>query len=75
MSTETTDIPLNKATERRPNKAESLLGQMIHFFEFVGLTVIALATIYAGAQEVMSMINHAQVTLGDLLLLFQIKEE
>ncbi|MDG6774423.1 phosphate-starvation-inducible PsiE family protein [Thiomicrorhabdus sp. ZW0627] len=70
MSTETTDTSLNTTPARTPNKAESLLGKMIHFFEFVGLTVIAIATIYAGGQEVMHMINNAKVTLGDLLLLF-----
>jgi protein PsiE len=38
--------------------------------ENLGLFVIGLATIIAGYQEVMLMINNQAVTLGDLLLLF-----
>lgn len=52
------------------NSAEKGLSKLIHAAEFVGLTVIALATIYAGAMEVMTMIQLREVTLGDLLLLF-----
>ena len=38
--------------------------------ENLGLFVIGIATIIAGYQEVMQMINNQAVTLGDLLLLF-----
>jgi protein PsiE len=38
--------------------------------ENLGLFVIGIATIIAGYQEVMLMINNQAVTLGDLLLLF-----
>lgn len=44
--------------------------QTLHFFEDVGLVVIALATIFACYQETMLMINNARVTLADLLLMF-----
>lgn len=49
---------------------ETLLSRLIHLAEFIGLAVIALATIYAGATEVGSMIDARKVSLGDLLLLF-----
>ncbi len=42
----------------------------LYFFEGVGLVVIALATIFAGYQETMLMIDNARVTLADLLLMF-----
>lgn len=38
--------------------------------EHVGLLVIAIATVFAMANEVISMVKLAQVTLADLLLLF-----
>ena len=38
--------------------------------ENIGLMVIAIATVVAGYQEVMVMINNAKVTLADLLLMF-----
>ena len=38
--------------------------------ENIGLIVIAIATVVAGYQEVMVMINNAKVTLADLLLMF-----
>jgi protein PsiE len=44
--------------------------RVLYIFEGVGLIVIALATIFAGYQETMSMINTARVTLADLLLMF-----
>lgn len=44
--------------------------QTLHFFEDVGLVVIVLATIFAGYQETMLMIDNARVTLADLLLMF-----
>jgi protein PsiE len=54
-----------------PNqRAARYSHQTLHFFEDVGLVVIALATIFAGYQETMLMINNARVTLADLLLMF-----
>jgi protein PsiE len=44
--------------------------RILYFFEGAGLIVIALATIYAGYQETMLMVNNARVTLADLLLMF-----
>jgi protein PsiE len=46
--------------------AITLLG----FTEYLGLAVITIATIIAGAHEVNTMIGAGTVTLGDLLLLF-----
>ncbi|MGH8762252.1 MAG: phosphate-starvation-inducible protein PsiE [Nitrosospira sp.] len=44
--------------------------RILYFFEGAGLIVIALATIFAGYQETMLMVNNARVTLADLLLMF-----
>ncbi|SCY39055.1 protein PsiE [Nitrosospira sp. Nl5] len=44
--------------------------RILYFFEGMGLIVIALATIFAGYQETMLMVNNARVTLADLLLMF-----
>ncbi len=49
---------------------DRLLGEAIHIFEYLGLLVIAIATVFAGATEVMKMVGVGEVTLGDLLLLF-----
>ena len=38
--------------------------------QYAGLTVIALATVVAGVQEVMVMIGQGKVSLADLLLMF-----
>jgi protein PsiE len=38
--------------------------------EHLGLLIIAIATVVAGYQEVMVMVNNAKVTLADLLLMF-----
>ena len=38
--------------------------------EQLGLLIIAIATVVAGYQEVMMMIDNARVTLADLLLMF-----
>jgi protein PsiE len=42
----------------------------LNFVEYVGLLVIAVATIIAGYQEVATMIEAQRVNLADLLLLF-----
>jgi protein PsiE len=52
----------NKFTEH----AISLLG----LTEYMGLAIITIATMIAGAHEVGTMITAGTVTLGDLLLLF-----
>jgi protein PsiE len=43
---------------------------VIHALEIVGLLVITIATVVAGAQEVMKMVQAMEVRLADLLLLF-----
>jgi protein PsiE len=40
------------------------------FIEQIGLVIIAVATVVAGYQEVMVMVDNAKVTLADLLLMF-----
>lgn len=65
----TTDYRQFRKAATKP-KREVILSQAIHYAEYIGLVVIALATIYAGYGEVMHMINAGKVTLGDLLLLF-----
>ena len=52
----------NRFTEH----AQTVLG----FIEYVGLTVITLATVMAGIGEVGIMIDNGAVTLADLLLMF-----
>ena len=47
-------------------QALSILG----LIEFVGLTVITIATVIAGYIEVSHMVNAGLVTLADLLLMF-----
>jgi len=44
--------------------------QLLSLVEHVGLLVIAVATVIAMANEVVTMVRAAQVTLADLLLLF-----
>lgn len=46
--------------------AQTLLG----FIEYVGLTVITIATVIAGYLEVGHMVTAETVTLADLLLMF-----
>ncbi|MDP2833177.1 MAG: phosphate-starvation-inducible PsiE family protein [Pseudomonadota bacterium] len=46
--------------------AQSVLG----FIEYIGLTIITIATVIAGYLEVSHMANAGTVTLGDLLLMF-----
>ena len=42
----------------------------IRLFELLGLAIISIATLVAGAIEVMHMVQSMEVTLADLLLLF-----
>ncbi|MBA4142822.1 MAG: phosphate-starvation-inducible PsiE family protein [Nitrosospira sp.] len=51
-------------------RAANYSRRILYYFEGVGLIVIAIATVYAGYQETMLMINNARVTLADLLLMF-----
>lgn len=51
-------------------RATNLSRRVLYFFEGMGLIVIALATIFAGYQETLSMIKTGRVTLADLLLMF-----
>jgi protein PsiE len=46
--------------------AQTVLG----FIEYVGLTVITIATVFAGYFEVSQMAGSGAVTLADLLLMF-----
>lgn len=55
--------------ERRPTK-DVILGETIHFIEYIGLLVITIATVFAASGEVLQMIENRAVGLGDLLLLF-----
>ncbi len=43
---------------------------VLEVVENLGLMVIAIATVVAGWQEVMTMIGNSRVTLADLLLMF-----
>jgi len=51
---------------RFTNHAITILG----IIEYIGLAIITIATIIAGAHEVGIMVNAGTVTLGDLLLMF-----
>ncbi|NCA69099.1 MAG: phosphate-starvation-inducible E [Sphingobacteriia bacterium] len=44
--------------------------RMLTWVEMLGLLVIAIATLIAGAQEVLEMVAKREVSLADLLLLF-----
>lgn len=50
--------------------AEEQFKKGIHIVEFVGLVIIAIATVFAGYDAVMEMIDNRTVHLGDLLLMF-----
>lgn len=50
--------------------AEENFKKGIHLIEFIGLVVIAVATVFAGFDAVMVMFENREVHLGDLLLLF-----
>jgi protein PsiE len=60
--------------EGESNKANRRLiavgDRGIYLLEVLGLLLITIATIVAGAQEVAKMVQARQVTLADLLLLF-----
>ncbi len=48
----------------------SISKQILDWIQLAGLVVIAIATVVAIGQEVMTMIGNRAVTLADLLLLF-----
>lgn len=50
--------------------AEKLFKKAIRKVEFIGLLIIAIATVFAGYEAVHHMFILGSVTLGDLLLLF-----
>lgn len=54
----------------RQNKFTHHAITMLGLAEYLGLAVITVATLIAGAHEVGIMIDAGTVTLGDLLLLF-----
>ena len=58
---------MNPAKDR---KLSHLALNTLGVFEAVGLVIITLATLVAGAFEVKTMIGAGMVTLADLLLLF-----
>lgn len=58
-------------SEHKPNaKLLRTAGLALHYLEILGLTVISIATIFAGIEEVVKMVSAGKVTLADLLLLF-----
>ncbi|TCS72382.1 protein PsiE [Sulfuritortus calidifontis] len=54
----------------KQNAASRLALSILSIIEHIGLTVITVATVIAGAAEVNVMIQAGTVTLADLLLLF-----
>ena len=58
------EVPLRKTTIKIFN--QRLLSLTAH----IGLLVIAIATVFAMASEVITMVRAVQLTLSDLLLLF-----
>jgi len=61
------DAAMNPAKDR---KLSRLALNTLGVFEAVGLVIITLATLVAGAFEVKTMIGAGMVALADLLLLF-----
>ncbi|BBP44942.1 phosphate starvation protein PhoH [Thiosulfatimonas sediminis] len=61
---------INTPMQRTLNRPERLLKRAIRGVVFIGLVVIAIATVIAGIEEVSKMIQAKVVTLADLLLLF-----
>lgn len=61
----------SKVTQSQFNTAaEETFKRGIHIIEFIGLAIIAIATVFAGYAAVMEMFHNGEVHLGDLLLLF-----
>ncbi len=51
-------------------KQDHISRKSLRLIEYGGLFIITIATLVAGFQEIMHMINAGKVTLADLLLLF-----
>ncbi len=51
-------------------KQDHISRKSLRLIEYGGLFIITIATLVAGFQEIMHMINVGKVTLSDLLLLF-----
>jgi protein PsiE len=54
----------------RQNRFTNYAITVLGIIEYIGLAIITVATIIAGAHEVGIMVNAGTVTLGDLLLMF-----
>ena len=52
------------------SKAHKTGKRLLKLIEYGGLIIITIATLIAGVQEILSMVNIGKVTLADLLLLF-----
>jgi protein PsiE len=52
------------------DKTHKIGKRLLKLIEYCGLTIITIATLVAGVQEILSMVNIGKVTLADLLLLF-----
>ena len=71
MDRETNEQNSPARPDHNGNGAPQLMLQKgIHFVEFIGLFIIAVATVVAGGIAVQDMFTNGTVTLGDLLLLF-----
>ncbi|WP_321324886.1 phosphate-starvation-inducible PsiE family protein [Thiomicrorhabdus sp.] len=66
---ELNDSPVRPDKEQ-VSKPEIAFKKSIHFIEFIGLIIIAIATVFAGFDAVKTMFIAGKVSLGDLLLLF-----
>lgn len=52
------------------NRTKSAGNWGLVFVEYIGLLIIAVATVIAIGQEIMTMVQQGEVRLADLLLLF-----
>lgn len=52
------------------DKTYKLGKHLLKLIEYGGLIIITIATLIAGAQEIMTMVAAGRVTLADLLMLF-----
>lgn len=52
------------------DKTHKIGKRLLKLIEYGGLIIITIATLVAGVQEILSMVNIGKVTLADLLLLF-----
>jgi protein PsiE len=50
--------------------ADKIFKRIIRYIEYIGLVIIAIATVFAGYEAVKDMFDLGSVRLGDLLLLF-----